>query len=457
MELFGIEANVNTVPALEEDFIPVLLWNKAYLAKARESFVIAVADSTGQRIVHRTRIRNDGTSLAADKFFVDRLLKSLLWLYGGHRVSIIGSNTMFEHLQKTYSLSGARASEVVFLSNVYDQPFFIERLSSVPRESFNKKFMSQHLNGYRIGIDINGQDRKCAAVANGKILYSEEVLWNPMEEEDPDFHFKGVLESIHTAAKRLPRIDAIGVSTTGIFVENKARNTELFQSIPAMEFSDALIELYPRAAQNMGCEILEVHSEGDVSALAGAMSLDAKGVLSLHFNHKLTAGFLDNEGNLTGWLNELAYMPINLSPDGPTHEATADVGCGSNYFSEEGVIRLARLAGIDVDESLTMREQLRVVQTQAEQGTSKSKLVFNSLGTFLGHTLAYYHSLYSFQLVLLLGRVMLGAGGDLIFNAAQKVLAKDYPVIASNMVISLPDENNRSVGQAVAAASMPEC
>ncbi len=457
MELFGIDPEITTVPELESNFVPILLWNQAYLKKAKEPLTLAISNKLGQCIIHHTLIRNDKTSGQADKFFVEQLAKSLLWLYGGNKITVVGNALVFNHLRNTFSVSGARASEVVFMSNIYDEAFVVERKPAPPKPANRKRMLTQQLNGYRIGIDINSYDRKCAAVHNGEILYMEQVLWNPMVESDPEFHFKSVVESIHVAAKRLPRIDGIGVSTTGVFVENQARFSDLFHSVPGMDFSDALIDLYPRAAKAMGCgEGLVVENEGDVSALAGAMTMDCKGVLSLHFGHKFTAGFVDNDGYLTGWLNELEHMPIHFSKSDPNDPNSADEGCGLRYFSEEGVLRMAEEAGVKFRQDSNNRQRLRGLQLQAEQNSSKSKLVFQSIGTILGHSLAYYHSLYQFQVVLLTGRIMTGAGGDMIFNAAQKVLAKDYPLTASSIVISLPDENDSQIDLAVAAATLPE-
>lgn len=456
MELFGINSQVSTVPDLAPDFVPILLWNNEYSTAAREPLTIAISNSLGQCIIHHTLIRGEKDSAQADHFYVEQLCTSLLWLYGGFKITVVGSVTVFNHLRKAFSVTGTRASEVVFMSNIYDQAFVVERKAKPPKPGTNKHFIAKHLNGYRIGIDINGHDRKTAAIRNGEILYTEEVLWNPMEQSDPDYHFKGVVESIHAAAKRLPRIDAIGVSTTGIFTENKARYSDLFHSIPGMDFSDALIDLYPGAAKAMGCPLLVVENEGDVSALAGAMSLDCAGVLSLHFGHKFTAGYLDDDGCLTGWLNVLENMPVHFGQSDPNDPLSAVATCASDYFSEEGVLRLAEQAGIVFGKDATSRQRLRSLQLQAEQESSKSKLVYRTIGTILGHSLAYYHSLYKFQVVLLTGRIMSGAGGDMIFNAAQKVLAKEYPLAASSIVISLLDENDKQIDLAVAAATLPE-
>ncbi|MBE7080792.1 MAG: ROK family protein, partial [Clostridiales bacterium] len=50
--------------------------------------------------------------------------------------------------------------------------------------------------------------------------------------------------------------------------------------------------------------------------------------------------------------------------------------------------------------------------------------------------------------------VMGGKGGDIILATCKQVLAEEYPEFAT-LDIGLPDENNRRVGQSIAAASLP--
>ena len=84
-----------------------------------------------------------------------------------------------------------------------------------------------------------------------------------------------------------------------------------------------------------------------------------------------------------------------------------------------------------------------------------AEAIYRSIGVYLGHTLALYHSFYGFNHVLLLGRVMSGRGGDVILSTAKDVLADEYPEIAGLIKPALPDERARRVGQSVAAASLP--
>lgn len=49
-------------------------------------------------------------------------------------------------------------------------------------------------------------------------MYSEEVVWHPKTQEDPQYHFDGIVEAFRTAASKMPRVDAIGVSSAGVFI-----------------------------------------------------------------------------------------------------------------------------------------------------------------------------------------------------------------------------------------------
>lgn len=231
MELYGIEFDYTGKPELEDDFVPIALWNAAYLSGARESFTIAIS-APHHCIIHRTRVRNNNKDLAADRFYLERLVKTLLWLYGGYRVSITGSQSLFAHLQEVFSPSGTRYFDVAFMQRIYNQAFVVELLPAPPEAFQSPQFMAKHLNGYRIGFDAGGNDRKVTAVSNGKVVYSEEVLWYPVQEPDPDYHYKAIVEAMLSAAKKLPRIDAIGISSAGIHLNNQIRLSSMFRSVP---------------------------------------------------------------------------------------------------------------------------------------------------------------------------------------------------------------------------------
>ena len=49
-----------------------------------------------------------------------------------------------------------------------------------------------------------------------------------------------------------------------------------------------------------------------------------------------------------------------------------------------------------------------------------------------------------------------GKGGDLLISECNRILAEEYPELAAQITVTLPDEKMRRVGQSVAAASLPE-
>ena len=381
----------------------------------------------------------------------------LLWAYGGYKVAVCGDDGMAQVIKDAYRPGGSREFDADFMSRVYEKPFEVQALplDKTPAEKTLAQSVGRHLDGCRIGFDAGGSDRKVSAVVDGVPVYSEEVVWFPKTNADPDYHYEGILNAFRTAASKMPRVDAIGVSSAGIYVDNRAMVASLFLKVPRDLFDQKVKDIYIRAAAELGDVPLEVANDGDVTALAGAMSLEENRVLGIAMGTSEAAGYVDADGNITGWLNELAFAPVDLQADAMVDEWSGDQGCGVKYFSQDSVIKLAPRAGIALDEGLSPAEKLKVVQKEMEAGRESAKDIYRSIGVYLGHALAYYAMYYSIAHVLLLGRVMSGEGGDLVIAEARRVLDEEYPDCAS-MELHLPDEKIRRVGQSVAAASLPQ-
>ena len=287
--------------------------------------------------------------------------------------------------------------------------------------------------------------------------FSEEVDWFPKVNADPDYHYDGIVAALKSAATHMLRVDAVGVSSAGVYINNRTMSASLFIQVPKGLFDTKVKDIYTRAITDTFGDIPYcVINDGDVSALAGAMSLEDTSVLGIAMGTSEAVGYVDEHGRITGWLNELAFVPVDAHPEAMKDEWSGDIGCGVKYFSQDAVIKLAPRAGISLSETLTPAEKLKEVQALMEQGNPHAAMIYESIGIYLGHTLAYYYDLYACRNVLLLGRVMSGKGGDLILETAQKVLASEYPELDGKMRISLPDEKFRRVGQSMAAASLPE-
>ena len=425
-----------------------------------QDIIIAVERNRGYTTTYKTRIFPDGIGKDEENFrFVERIVKSVLWVAGGYKIIIAGESKVADRIREAYSYGGLRDFDVRFMERVYEQPFSVQSVAyaDAPSAVFAASPVGRHLEGCRIGFDAGGSDRKVSAVIDGKSVYSEEVVWFPKTNSDPDYHYDGILSAMKTAASHLPRVDAIGVSSAGVYVDNRIMVASLFLKVSDEDFDRKVKNMYIDVAREIGENIpIEVANDGDVTALAGAMDLDDDSVLGIAMGTSEAGGYVDPDGNITGWLNELAFVPVDYCRDAMVDEWSGDYGCGVKYFSQDGVIKLAPAAGIDLDDSLSLAEKLKVVQGLMKDGDSRAADIYNTIGVYFGYAIAYYAEFYDIKHVLIMGRVTSGEGGVIILDRAQEVLDKEFPELASKIKLHIPDENSRRVGQSVAAASLPE-
>ena len=457
MNRFGVSVELKHIPILDPEFMPLMRFNHAFLADAKKPVGIAVERADGQMASCHTFIHGTPEMAQADHYYIERIVKTILWMKGGFKVYVSGDEGTYEYLKTVYCAGGQQEFDWDYMASVFEHPFEIVLVDEIPEAKDAPKAIGGHLGGCRIGFDAGGSDRKVSAVVDGETVYSEEVVWFPKINSDPDYHYDGIVAALKSAAEHMPRVDAVGVSSAGVFINNRTMNASLFLKVPKELYDKKVKDIYIRAIRDTFGDVPYcVINDGDVSALAGAMSLNDNSVLGIAMGTSEAVGYVDEEGRITGWLNELAFVPVDAHPDAMRDEWSGDIGCGVKYFSQDGVIKLAPRAGIELDESLSPAEKLKVVQKLMEEGSEAAAKVYESIGVYLGHTLAYYHDLYGCRHVLLLGRVMSGKGGDLILATAQKVLDDEYPDVAAVLKAELPDEKFRRVGQSMAAASLPE-
>ena len=443
------------VPSLEPSFMPMAVELRKFKAKATVPFAICVERQKGYRYRYDLNILED--NFEENVKMLERVIKSILWVVGGYKIYLGGDEKVANEMKKVFSLDGRRAFDADFMSNVYDQPFevFVTSLEEVPASVEASLPAGGNLAGCRIGFDAGGSDRKVSAVVDGEVIHSEEVVWFPKTNSDPNYHYEGILDSFKRAAAKMPRVDAIGVSSAGIYIDNEVRVASLFIKVGEEDFNKTVRQMYINCAKEIGNVPLEVANDGDVTALAGAMELNDGCVLGIAMGTSEAAGYINKEGNLNGWLSELAFVPVDYNKGAMVDEWSGDYGCGVKYFSQDGVIKLAGFAGIELDESLSPAEKLKVVQGLMKEGNPKAREIYENIGTYLGYSLAYYSEFYDIKYLLLLGRVTSGDGGLIVVDKANEVLKNEFPHLAS-MKIMMPDENSRRVGQSIAAASLPK-
>ena len=457
MQYLGIEYQMKHPPKLDPGFIPFGVWREAYLKDAKQPISIAVERDRGRVSVHHTFIHGTPEMRDADYRYVERYVKFLLWSIGGFKVSICGCPELTKRLQDAYTPTGERQFDCTFVQQMYEKDLQILDLplDACPAANEQAEPMGGNMDGCRIGFDAGGSDRKVSAVIDGECVYSEEVVWFPKLNEDPDYHYGHILEAFKTAASKMPRVDAIGVSSAGDYIDNEPRVASLFIKVPRENW-DKVKTIYTRAAAAIGDVPLVVANDGDVSALAGAIGLDAGKLMGLAMGTSEAVGYVDADKNVLGWINELAFAPVDLQAGAMQDEWSTDFGVGCKYFSQDAVIKLCPAAGIELPEELSLAEKLKFVQKLMEADDPRAQAIFETIGAYFAYTMVLYSQFYDLDYMMLMGRVMSGKGGDTILKVCNDILAEEYPALAAKCKVTLPDEKMRRVGQAVAAASLPK-
>ena len=445
-------------PVYDQNYYPMIVklneFRKAVSLAESKTLKICVERNKGYNFVYYLDIFADSSKNEENYQIAERIIKTILWVAGGYKIYISGDEYIFNKIKADYSLNGAREFDRKFMSGVYERPFEVVYVSD---EEFPKKNgcslkVGGHLDGCRIGFDAGGSDRKVSAVIDGKVVYSEEVVWHPKLSTDWRYQYNGILESMKTAASKMPRVDAIGVSSAGVYVDNKIMVASLFIKVPEDDFEKHVKTMYLDVAKEIGAPI-EVANDGDVTALAGAIDLNDTAVLGIAMGTSEAVGYINREGCLEGWLNELAFAPVDFNKGAMVDEWSGDYGCGVKYFSQDSVIKLAESAGFKFEGGLSPAEKLKVIQNLMKEGNEMAVKIYECIGIYLGYTLAYYSEFYDIKHALLLGRVTSGKGGDIILDYANKVLNEEFPKY-SKIQLSMPDESNKRVGHSIAAASL---
>jgi predicted NBD/HSP70 family sugar kinase len=441
-----------------------VLENRFFRAAVRASgratpLKLAVATPSGQVVSVETAVygSSDASEVAASVRHAERLVKSLLWIAGGSRIIVAGSDAVAAALAKIYAPDGGRAFDFASMTKIYDAPLSVESVpfEDAPADCEPQNGLGRHFEGCRVGFDLGASDRKCAAVQDGNVVFSEEVAWNPSKQADPAWHRAGINDSIRRAAARLPRVDAIGGSAAGVYINNRVRMASLFRSVPQDRFELEAAPVFEFVREDWQGVPFAVVNDGEAAALAASIQLNRNGVLGVSFGSSMAGGYVNGAGCITGRLNELAFAPVDYSASAPRDEWSGDRGCGVNYFSQQGAARLAEAAGLVFPAATPLPQILQEIQTLAENGDERALNVFRSIGTAFGYTVAGFCEFYPvIHTAVIMGRVTSGVGGDVICREANRILAEVFPELETT--VAVPDDSLRRHGQAVAAATLAE-
>jgi len=460
-----LTTHAKITPVLDPGFVPAVLWNRAFEEKVASDpgahdVIIALGRKDGTVFRRQVRVlTHEGENVAINVKYVERIIKFMLWAQGGSQIFIAGNDAIADAVAEMYSENGSRK----FDWDIVGKGMFGEYINiikttpeDIPAQNSPVEPLGRHLDGCRIGFDLGGSDRKCAAVIDGEVVFSEEVPWDPYFQEDPSYQYDGIVHSLKLAAEHLPRVDAIGGSSAGVYINNEVRIASLFRGIKDPKVFDEVVRpIFKTISEKEYPGIpFEVINDGEVTALAGSMSMGVNSVLGVAMGTSEAVGYVDPQGNVTTQINELAFAPIDYRENGPTDEWSGDEGCGVQFFCQQGVARLAPAAGFDFGD-MPFPEQLIKVQEAMAKGDENAAKIYQTIGTCFGYAIAHYADFYDIGTLIIMGRATSGPGGQIMIDSAQEVLNAEFPELAEKINITQPDEKMKRHGQAVAAASLP--
>ncbi len=389
---------------------------------------------------------------------VERIAKFIVWSAGGWKLYLSGPDAVVKPVAKAYTKKGLRAFDYDFFTSIYGRPVeaVIVPLAKCPKMNEKPLTVKTATDGCRIGFDLGASDFKISALNNGKVVFSKEFPWDPVPQADPEYHYNMLTAGLKEAAAALPRVDAIGGSTAGTLVGEKMGIASLFRGVKAKnpEKFEVAQNMFFRIKKDWGVPFA-IYNDGDVTAFAGMLTMNKKGILGIAMGSSEAVGFVDSKGRLTGRISELAFAPVDLNPKSPKCEWSQDYGVGAMAFSQQAVNWLAQKFGFKFPKTMKLPERLKVVQAAMENGDEKALKVYIQIGRFLAHSIPWYAEFYDYQNLMILGRVTSGLGGLVILETAKAMLKDLYPEYAEKIDIFMPDEQARRLGQSVAAAQIP--
>ena len=458
MQFMGLDINLKNRPALESGFLPAYAFVSRYRQGAAKPYAFAWERLDGCISKFDTLIHGDEAHRELDLFYLAYMSEYAFFSWGGVKLYLCGDREISEALKAVYEDEKSPSNRVLtYGERVYKKPL---EIAFLPYEQCPERLCSKpigrHMDGCRIGFDAGASDRKVSAVIDGEVVYSEEVIWNPKLETDIDYLYREVVTAFKTAASKMPRVDAIGVSTTGNAENNLLLSMHLHPLVSQKDKDEKGPYVFLRAQKEIGEDIpMLVLNDGNVSALAGSMAIGKNKVWGVAIGTNIGTGYVDAEGNLSDMLIECATTKIALNEDAEPNEWTTLKGTAGSYFNQDRVADVAMKAGIEIDKSLYPAQKLLVVQEYMEKDDPRVRGIFDDLGCILAHHLPFISMFFDIENVVLLGRVVSGKGGEVLLAACERVLAEEYPETAARIKLWLPDENFRRVGQSIAAASLP--
>merc|ERR1712157_443936 len=269
-------------------------------------------------------------------------------------------------------------------------------------------------------------------------------------------------------------IQAVGGSATGtVSGNNEATWCDIFPNVPADVYKEKVVDIFKRIAKEVAGDVpMKVINDGEVTALAAVQKIKQGCVMGISMGSSEGGGYANADGNLMGWINELCYIRLDLNPMAPSDPWTkgAHYGISHMYLGQRGATKLAAAGGIQGPGDqiyphpamTTIKHEnhaqcLKLIQEAMKNPTQEpqARLIYETVGVYLGYGLAQYCDFYKIDHVMILGRVSKGAGGDLMLAKANEVLQTEFPDLPE-IKFHTADDHFKAVGQCIAAAALPK-
>ena len=147
MEFLGIELNIENQPELDPGFIPLYKFNQAFLKNAAKPVGIAVERADGEMAVCRTFIHGTEEMRKADHYYINRLVKTILWMKGGFKIYVTGDQDTYEYLSAAYCAGGEQEFDWDYMAGVFENPFEVVLTEQLPEAKDAPKPMGGHMEG----------------------------------------------------------------------------------------------------------------------------------------------------------------------------------------------------------------------------------------------------------------------------------------------------------------------
>lgn len=401
-------------------------------------------------------IFSDEKHFSYNLFILERLIKSLLWVVGGHRIYFAGPHLLYASLNEIFSSTGKRAFDIAFMEKIFQKNFEFLACDShqIPQEKSVDSHFDSLVHQKRIGLDLGGTHIKICALIDDQIVYNQVIPWSPKTYINPHEHEEKILHAIQDALPYLQNdVDALGISSAGIFIDNQVRVSALFRKVDESKYASFLSDFFLNIQSKLEKIVhhtiyMKIANDGDVTALSGTKRLQKERLLGISLGTSEAASYIHHKGQLTGWLHELAFVPINWHENAMMDPWSLDRGTGASYLCQEGLIYLAKLCHIDFDKDATPSQKVKTLQAMAEHQDEKAILIFQTMGLYLADALAYYRLFYPIEHVLILGGITNGKGGDMMLSSCQEQLRlRKIPI-----ELHSTSKENRQMEQAITAS-----